>query len=41
MKKPVVTVEDLLYIIDDEDLAWAIEYLKKREKEWQDWLSTT
>lgn len=37
--KPKIDLEDLLDIIDDDDLEWAIEYLKKRYKDWQNYLS--
>lgn len=37
--KPTVNLEDLLDIIENEDLEWAIAYLKKREESWQNWLS--
>ena len=39
MTKPTVLLEDLLDMIDDDDLLWAIEYLKKREDQWQAYLS--
>lgn len=39
MSRRTIELEDLLDIIDNEDLAWAIVYLKKRERQWQDWLS--
>jgi hypothetical protein len=38
-RKATVTLEDLLDLVDNEDLQVAIEYLKEREKEWQDYLS--
>jgi len=39
MTKPKLDLEDILDCIENEDLAWAIAYLKKREDSWQDWLS--
>jgi Mn-containing catalase len=38
-RKATVTLEDLLDLVDNEDLQVAIEYLKERENQWQDYLS--
>lgn len=39
MTEKTIELEDLLDQIEAEDLAFAIEYLKKKEDIWQDYLS--